>query len=336
MPEDPKLDVAAVGNAIVDVLCHVPDGFVEELGLQRGVMQLVDEAAAQRIYDRMPPGREVSGGSAANTAAGIASFGGRAAFVGKIRDDQLGEVFRHDIRAAGVRFDVPPAHDGPPTARCLVLVTGDGHRTMNTYLGAAGAITADDVEGCRGLFEAASVTYLEGYLWDDDRAKGAMLRAIEIAKTGGRRVAMTLSDPFCVDRHRDDFLRLVDADVDVLFANEDEVVSLFQAASFDDALQAMRRHRCEYAALTRSEKGAVVVKGDEFHVIDAAPVDGVVDTTGAGDLYAAGFLFGLTSGFDVATCGRLGALAAAEVISHLGARPERDLAQLATAAGLTS
>lgn len=334
MPAQPTYDVAGVGNAIVDVLCHATDELIEGLGLQRDVMQLVEEDESRRIYDRMPPSQEISGGSAANTMVGIASFGGTGVFLGKVRDDQMGEVFRHDIRAAGVTFETSSATDGPSTARCLVLVTADAHRTMNTYLGAARGLTVADVDEACAAVAGSQVTYLEGYLWDDERAKAAMMRAIEVAKSAGQRVSMTLSDPFCVDRHRDDFMRLIDDHIDVLFANEDEITSLFQVSTFDDALQAMRQHRCEYAALTRSAKGSVVVKGDEFHVIDANPVDRVVDTTGAGDLYAAGFLFGLTHGKDVATCGRLGSLAAAEVITHIGARPERNLRELASEADL--
>ncbi|HVM08973.1 MAG TPA: adenosine kinase [Acidimicrobiales bacterium] len=334
MPGEPSFDVAGVGNAIVDVLCHATDDLIESLGLQRDVMQLVEEEESRRIYDRMPPSQEISGGSAANTMVGIASFGGDGIFLGKVRDDQMGEVFRHDIRAAGVTFQTAAATSGPSTARCLVLVTHDAHRTMNTYLGAARGLTSDDIDAEAAAVAGSQVTYLEGYLWDDERAKAAMLRAIDVAKGAGRRVSMTLSDPFCVDRHRDDFMRLIDDHVDVLFANEDEITSLFQVSTFDDALQAIRSHRCEYAALTRSAKGSVVVKGDEFHVIDAVAVDEVVDTTGAGDLYAAGFLYGLTHGHDVATCGRLGSLAAAEVITHIGARPQRSLKDLAVEAGL--
>ena len=332
VPGDTRYQVVAVGNAIVDVLCHATDELIANLGLQRDVMQLVDEAEGQRIYQQMPPSQEASGGSAANTMVGIASFGGTAAFIGKVRDDQLGEVFTHDIRAAGVAFDIVPASSGPPTGRSMVLVTPDAHRTMSTYLGAAADVTPDDVEP--QLIAASAVTFLEGYLWDADAAKAAMQRAVALAKESGRLVAMSLSDPFCVDRHRADFIRLVDESVDVLFANEDEITSLFEVTTFDDALQAMRRHRCAYAALTRSAKGSVVVHGDEFHVIDATPVDNVIDTTGAGDMYAAGFLYGLTSGRDVAACGRLGSLAAAEVITHIGARPEVSLADRAKAAGL--
>ena len=332
MPADLLYDVAGVGNAIVDVLGHATDELITRLGLQRDVMQLVDDDESRRIYEQMPPSQEMSGGSVANTMVGLASLGGRGVFIGKVRDDQLGDVFRHDIRAAGVAFDTPAATDGPPTGRCLVLVTPDAHRTMSTFLGAAGALLPEDVD--EGQVASAAVTYLEGYLWDDDRAKASMARAIEIAKGADRLVAMSLSDPFCVDRHRADFVRLIDDHVDVLFANEAEIVSLFEASDFDEALQAMRSHRCEFAALTRGPKGSVVVRGDEFHVIDPAPGVSVVDTTGAGDLYAAGFLYGVTHDLDVATCGHLGSLAAAEVIGHIGARPERDLRQLAADAGL--
>ncbi|HEX7167852.1 MAG TPA: adenosine kinase [Acidimicrobiales bacterium] len=329
---DYRYDVVAVGNAIVDVLAHTPDAFLAEHGLVKDVMQLVDAEESHRLYEAMPPGIEISGGSAANTTVGIASFGGRAAFLGKVRDDQLGEVFTHDIRAAGVDFDVPPATDGAPTARSLVMVTPDAHRTMSTFLGASRNIRPEDVAA--DVVGRSAVTYLEGYLWDDEVAKSAMRRAIEVAKEGGGRVAMSLSDPFCVDRHRKDFLQLLDDHVDVLFANESEIVSLFEADDFDEALDATRRHRCEYAALTRGALGSVIVHGDEVHVVDVHPVETVVDTTGAGDLYAAGVLYGLAIGRDAAAAGRLGSLAAAEVISHIGARPERPLADLAAEAGL--
>lgn len=327
-----EYDVAAVGNAIVDVLCHASDDLIGELGLQRDVMQLVDEAESDRIYGGMPPSQEVSGGSAANTLVTLAALGGRALFVGKVRDDQMGEVFTHDLRAAGVGFDTAPATEGPSTARCLVLVTPDASRTMSTYLGAAAGVSRVDVEGA-GI-DRAAITYLEGYLWDDGNAKEAMRAAIDVAKRAGRKVAMTMSDPFCVDRHRDDFRRLLDDDIDVLFANEDELVSLFEVETFDEAIARLRGHRCEYAAITRGSHGAVVVHGDEVVTVPAVPVE-VVDTTGAGDAFAAGFLRGITSGLDAERSARLGALAAAEVISHLGARPMGDLAAEARAAGLT-
>jgi sugar/nucleoside kinase (ribokinase family) len=323
----PTLDVVGLGNALVDVLSHEDDRFLAEHDLVKGAMALVDADQAARLYAAMGPGTEISGGSAANTMVGIASFGGRAAFIGRVADDQLGAVFAHDIRAAGVRFENAPAGDGAPTGRCLILVTPDAERTLNTFLGAAAEFGPEDVDP--GLLQAAQVTYLEGYLWDQPRAKEAFRHAARLAHEAGRRVALTLSDGFCVDRHRADFLALVEDEVDILFANEQEICSLYEVDSFDDALQRVNHH-CEIAALTRSAKGSIVLSGDEVHVIDAVAVPtGVVDTTGAGDLYAAGFLYGFTHGYDLGTSGRLGALAAAEVIGHLGARPQRSLAELA-------
>jgi sugar/nucleoside kinase (ribokinase family) len=288
-------------------------------------MTLIDGARAEELYAAMGPGVEVSGGSAANTMAGLASLGGKGAFIGKVRNDQLGGIFQHDIRAAGVAFETPIATDGPPTARCLIFVTPDAQRTMNTYLGAAVELGPGDLD--RALVQHAKVTYLEGYLWDAPEAKAAFQAAAEMAHEAGRKVALTLSDPFCVERHRDSFLELIGGHVDILFANEVEICSLFQVADFDRALQETRGH-CEIAALTRSAKGSVVVADGEVHVVDAAPVGKVIDTTGAGDLYAAGFLHGYTRGKGLYDCGRIGALAAAEVISHYGARPETALEEL--------
>jgi len=319
------LDVVGIGNAIVDVLAHADDGFLASHGLSKGTMTLIDEAEAERLYGAMGPGIEISGGSAANTMAGLASLGGAGAFFGKVRDDQLGTVFRHDIRAAGVAFDSAPATAGPSTARCLIFVTPDAQRTMQTFLGASVEFGPADIDAA--VVERARITYLEGYLWDRPQAKEAFLKAAEIAHGNGRRMALTLSDPFCVDRHRDSFRELVDGHIDILFANEAEIVSLYEATDFDDALQHVRG-KCDIAALTRSEKGAVIVAGDEVHVVDAEPVAQVVDTTGAGDLYAAGFLHGLSQGRDLAAAARIGALCAAEVIAHMGARPEVSLAAL--------
>ncbi|MHB8376997.1 MAG: adenosine kinase [Dehalococcoidia bacterium] len=320
-----ELDVVGIGNAIVDVLAQADDAFLAAHRLEKGAMTLVDGARADALYAAMPAGVEASGGSAANTMAGIASLGGRAAYIGKVRDDQLGAVFRRDIRAAGVRFETRPAADGPATARCLIVVTPDAQRTMQTYLGASVELTADDVPAA--LIASAQVTYLEGYLWDRPTAKAAFLRASALAHAAGRKVALTLSDPFCVERHRASFLELVAEHVDVLFANEREIIALYEADGFDAALQRVRGH-CEVVALTRSEKGSVVASDGEVHVIDAAPVAEVVDTTGAGDLYAAGFLYGLTHGRGLAACGRIASLCAAEVIGHVGARPQMRLAEL--------
>lgn len=331
MPEA-SLDVVALGNAIVDVISHAQDAFLAEQGLHKGSMRLIDEHEAERLYQRMGPGLEASGGSAANTVAGVASFGGRVGYVGKVRDDQLGTVFRHDIRAEGVAFDVAPAADGPSTARCLILVTPDAQRTMNTYLGIAAFLTPADVDP--DLIGAASITYCEGYLWDVAVAKDAIRFAMDTAHRAGRKVALALSDGFCVQRHRSEFLDLAENRVDVLFANEVEICSLYQVRTFAEALSRVRRH-CELAFLTRGETGSVVVTGDDVHLVDSHPPAQVVDTTGAGDLYASGVLYGLTAGCDAATAARLGSLAAAEVISHVGARPVVPLRELARAAAIT-
>jgi sugar/nucleoside kinase (ribokinase family) len=323
-----ELDVLGIGNALVDVLSHESEDFVRRQGLAKGTMQLVDEDRARELYAAMGPGVEISGGSAANTVVGVASFGGRAHFVGKVRDDQLGEVFRHDLRSVGVGYATPAAASGPSTGRCLIVVTPDAQRTMSTYLGASTRLGQADVD--KPLIERARILYLEGYLFDPPAAQEAFRVAAGIAHAAGRRVALTLSDPFCVDRHREAFRDLVEHHVDVLFANEAEICSLYQVRDFDAAVTQVRG-QCEVAALTRSERGSVIVGGDGVHVIAAHPVDAVLDTTGAGDLYAAGFMVGLSHGLPLPACGRLGAVAAAEVISHVGARPMRSLAELGAA-----
>lgn len=328
---DAELDVVALGSAIVDVLAHAEDDFLDKHGLVKGTMALIDEAAAESLYADMGPGVEVSGGAAANTVVGVASCGAVSAFVGKVRDDQLGAVFAHDIRAAGVRYDVAPATSGPATARCLILVTPDAQRTMNTYLGAAVGLSPADVD--EGLIRRAAVTFLEGYLWDPPEAIDALRLAVAAARDAGRSVAFTLSDPFCVDRHRDEFLSLIADDVDVLFANEAEALSLFQTSSLSDAVDELRS-MCSVVAVTRGAAGSVVASASEAVEIEPVPVEQVVDTTGAGDLYAAGFLVGHVRGLGLERCGRLGSLAASEVISHVGARPEVSLARLAEDAGL--
>ncbi len=322
------LDVIGIGNALVDVLCHEREVFLERQGLVKGTMHLVDEARAREIYEAMGPAVEISGGSAANTIVGVASFGGRAHYLGKVRDDQLGEVFSHDLRSVGVRYTTPVATSGPATGRCLIVVTPDAQRTMNTYLGASTLLGPGDIDP--RLIARGRILYLEGYLFDRPAAQEAFRVAAGIAHAAGRKVALTLSDPFCVNRHRAAFVELVEHHVDVLFANEVEICALYEANDFAAALARVRRH-CEVAALTRSERGSVVVGGDEIYVIDAQPVDAVIDTTGAGDLYASGFLFGLSRGMGLAMCGRLGALAASEVISHVGARPVKPLAEMAGA-----
>ena len=325
-------DVAAIGNAIVDVITPAQDAFLDQQGLVKGAMGLIDQARADELYRQMQSGGlETSGGSAANTAAGVASFGGRAAFIGKVASDGLGRVFEQDIEAIGVKFSGTPLEDGPATARCLINVTPDGQRTMSTFLGAAGLLSADDVDPA--VIEAARIVYLEGYLFDPMEARRAFAKAAALARTNNRLIALTLSDAFVVDRHREALLGFIESEVDVLFANEVEIKSLFQTDDFDVAASAVRGI-ARIAAVTRSEKGSVVISGAGSHPVPAAPVEKVVDTTGAGDQYAAGFCFGLAQGRSLEVCGRLGSLAAAEVIAHYGPRPQVSLQTLAAQAGL--
>ena len=314
-----KFDVTGIGNAIVDVLAHADDGFLEAEGLIKGAMTLVEADDARKLYGKIGTAIECSGGSAANTIAGLASLGGVGAFIGKVHDDQLGEVFRHDIRALGVVFDSEPTDDGPPTATSMILVTPDAQRTMLTFLGACVNLGPGDVD--EELIAASKITYLEGYLWDRPSAKEAFVKAADTAHQAGRKVSLSLSDPFCVDRHRDEFRDLAEHHVDILFANEEEIMSLYQTDDFDTALGHVRGH-CEIAALTRSEKGSVIVNGEDSHAIEAEAVANLTDTTGAGDAYAAGFLYGVTAGRSLSDCARIGGICAAEVISHLGARPD--------------
>ncbi|MFG1480749.1 adenosine kinase [Xanthobacter sp. V4C-4] len=329
-----QIDVLTIGNAIVDVIARAEDDFLATHAMSKGGMALIDEPRAEAIYGAMGPGTEISGGSAANTAVGVAALGGRAGFIGKVKADGLGTVFGHDIRAAGVAYATPAAQQGPATARCLILVTPDGERTMNTFLGAAQDLTAADIDA--DLVAGAAVTYLEGYLWDPPAAKDAFLAAAKIAHGAGRKVALTLSDSFCVDRYRAEFLELIRArTVDLVFCNEAELKALYQTADFDTALTALRQEANE-AVVTRSEKGASFVTAGAVVSVPAAPVDRVVDTTGAGDLFAAGFLSAYTRGVDPATSLRIGALAAGEIITQLGARPQRNLLDLAREAGLVS
>jgi sugar/nucleoside kinase (ribokinase family) len=318
-------DVLGIGNAIVDILAYADDALVDELGLARSAMSLIDEERSAFLYNRMGPAREVSGGSCANTIAAVASLGGTGAYIGRVRDDQLGRFFTHDIRAAGVTFRNRPSAGGPATATSMIFVTSDGQRTMNTYLGACVELGPDDVDP--ELVAGAGITYLEGYLWDRPEAKAACRKAAAICHEAGNRLALTLSDAFCVDRWRDEFRELVENQVDVLFANEGEITSLYEVDDFDSALQLVR-HRVRFAALTRGPKGSVVVKGDEVHVVDAVPPARLLDTTGAGDLYAAGFLRGLTLGLPLPACGRLASACAAEIIAQYGARAERPLLPL--------
>jgi sugar/nucleoside kinase (ribokinase family) len=327
-----RYDVLALGNAIVDVIARADDDFLVKQAMRKGSMSLIDEIRAAQIYDAMGPGMEISGGSAANTIVGVAGFGARAAFIGRVKDDPLGNVFTHDIRAAGVSFETAPSAEGPSTGRCYVLVTPDGERTMHTFLGAAQDLHPRDID--EEAVASAAISYLEGYLWDPPHAKEAFRKAAAIAHQAKRLVALSLSDAFCVDRWRDEFQHLLRSGVvDLLFCNEAEVRSLYQTADFDTAVAALRAD-ARHAVVTRSAAGCIVVEGPQTAVVPACRVDRVVDTTGAGDLFAAGFLFGLCRGLGDERSARLGALAAAEVISHLGARPETSLHTLAQQNGL--
>jgi sugar/nucleoside kinase (ribokinase family) len=326
-----RYDVVGIGNAIVDIISRCDDGFLSKHDLAKGFMRLIDAEEANRLYAAMGPAVERSGGSVANTIAGLASFGAKCGFIGRVAADQFGGIFRHDIRSQGVAYETVPATDGAPTARCLILVTPDGERTMNTFLGASVDLTANDID--QAMIENSKIIYLEGYLFDRHQAKEAFRDAAGRARRVGVKVALSLSDAFCVDRHRDDFRRLVREGADIVFANEKEITSLYQVNSFEAAANAALQD-CEMAVLTRSEEGSVIVASGETIEIPADAVPQVVDVTGAGDLYAAGFLYGLTRGLPLETCGRLGSLAAAEVIGHIGARPESPLRERAKERGL--
>jgi sugar/nucleoside kinase (ribokinase family) len=318
-------DVVGIGNAIVDVLVQANDDLLDNFELTKGTMALVDEQQAERLYASVGPGLETSGGSAANTLAGVAQLGGRAGFIGRVRNDQLGSIFAHDIRSVGARFDTPAATEGPSTARCLILVTPDAQRTMCTYLGASVGLDPADLD--LDLVAQAKLLYLEGYLWDSDEAKAAFIAAAEVARAHGGEVALSLSDAFCVERHRDSFQELVDGHVDILFANEMEITALYKANSFEEAADQVRG-RCKVAALTRSELGSVILNGSGTHHIEPFQLGPLVDTTGAGDLYAAGFLHAYTQGQDLEACGRLGSLCAGQVVTQLGPRPQGSLKEL--------
>lgn len=322
---DADFDVVGIGNALVDVLSQEGDGFIDRLQMAKGSMALIDTERAEEIYAAMGDTTEASGGSAANTLSGVASFGGRAAYIGRVKDDGLGQAFSHDLNSLGVRFSAVKATDGDPTGRCMIIVTPDGERTLNTYLGASATLCADHLD--TDLIASAKVTFLEGYLFDRPEAKDAFRVAAAAAHDAGRQVSLTLSDGFCVERHRDDFLDLVAEGVDILFANEDEITKLYGVDTFDEGVEAVRG-MCEIAAVTRGKQGSVVVTGNELVPVDVHQVPKRVDTTGAGDLYAAGFLFGLTQGRPLLECGRLGSIAAAAVIGHIGPRPGMSLAQM--------
>ncbi|PSO20527.1 adenosine kinase [Bradyrhizobium sp. MOS003] len=331
---DVKYDVLGIGNALFDVLVRTDEAFLAKHGMAKGSMSLIDEARAAAIYKDMGPATEVSGGSAANTIVGIGSLGARAAYVGKVKDDQIGKLYVHDIRSAGVAFNTPAATDGPATGCSYILVTDDGERTMNTYLGAAQDLSPADIDPAE--IAGAGIVYLEGYLWDPKNAKDAFVKAAKIAHDARRKVALTLSDSFCVDRYRDEFLSLMrNGTVDIVFANESELHSLYMTSDFDTALKQLRND-VNLGVVTRSEKGCMVVSSEDAVAAPAFPVDKVVDTTGAGDLFAAGFLYGLSRNLAYKQCGELGALAAAEVIQHIGARPLVSLKELAGQRGLTA
>jgi sugar/nucleoside kinase (ribokinase family) len=322
---DAVFDVAGIGNAIVDVLSFVDEAFLSLQGLIKGTMTLVDEARSKALYQHIGPSTECSGGSVANTLAGMASLGAKTAFVGKVAHDQLGQIFTHDLQSVGVHFTTPPLKGGPSTANCLVFVTQDAQRTMATYIGACSQVSENDID--EQVIAKAAVLYIEGYLWDTENAKSAIRKAIRTAKQAGRKIAFTLSDTLCVDRHRPEFLSLIENDIDILFANEAELISLYQARDFNTAMKQLRG-ACDIAAVTRSEKGSVVLTAESMEPVPVFPVAKVVDTTGAGDLYASGFLYGLTHGKDLKTCAMLGNRCAAQIITQLGARSMKPLKEL--------
>jgi len=328
---DAAYDVVGIGNAIVDIIARCDDAFLEKQGLAKGHMQLIDQAAAAALYDAVGPAVEISGGSAANTIAGVASFGGKAAYIGKVADDELGRIFAHDIKASGVSFETKPSQSDTPTARSIVLVTPDAERTMSTYLGISPELNSSEVDP--DIIKKSRILYLEGYLFDAPQAKEAFRLAASVAKTAECQVALTLSDGFCVDRHRSEFLSFIKDDIDILFANESEILSLYETQSLQTAIEKISTD-AKVAAITQSEKGSVIVSGSEKHEASAEPVAAVADTTGAGDLYAAGFLFGRARNMSLAQSAQLGHIAAAEIISHIGARPEASLRDLAAKHGI--
>ena len=327
-----KYQVVGIGNAMVDILSHVKDEFLAENGVEKGIMQLIDMQRAVELYDHMGPAQEISGGSAANTIAGIAALGGRTAYVGKVKDDQLGAIFAHDLRAQGAVYQTPfaPKTDSHETGRCMVLVTSDSERSMNTYLGVSESLGPDDID--TAMMAQADWLYLEGYRFDGAQSKAAFAKAVTACKNAGGRVSLTLSDPFCVERHRDDFHEMISDHVDLLFCNVHEMQAMYPADSLEQSLK-LAAKEVEIVVCTASEDGAYILNGGGLEHAHAQPVD-IVDATGAGDLFASGFLYGLTAGFDMLTCGRMGCVAAAEVISHIGARPETDLMELFREHGL--
>ena len=325
-----RYDVVAVGNAIIDILAAVPDAFLAEEGIAKGGMTLIDEERADHLTARMADAVVAAGGSAANTMTGVASFGGTAAYIGKVADDALGARFTQEFRASGVTFDTPPRSGQPGTARSLIAVTPDGQRSMNTYLGTSTLLAASDID--TALIQSGATIFLEGYLFDRDEAKAAFVRAAEVARAASRKVALTLSDRFCVDRHRESFRHLVKGHVDILFSNESEITGLYENDDLNAALDSARKE-CPLVIVTRGEHGSLIAAGNETVEVAPMPVAKVVDSTGAGDQYAAGFLFGYAKGRSLAECGALASLAAAEVISHMGPRPEQNLRALALKSG---
>ena len=325
MIDEAIYDVVGLGNAIVDILAPADDAFLSKLNIHKGTMTLVDLDQASDIFEKMPPVSMISGGSVANTMAGLASLGGRGAFVGKVTSDQVGQFFSHDIQAAGVDFTTPMADDGPETSKCLIMVTPDAQRTMCTYLGASTSLSVADLD--QGLIESAQITYLEGYLWDSELPRQALRQAASWAREAGRLVAFSLSDPFLMQRYRADFQAFIPEMVDVLFANEAEITALYQVNTLEEAIDRVRGD-VAVAAITCGADGSVVIAGDDRYAVPAAPVDNVVDTTGAGDLYAAGFLYGYSRNYRLDECALLGGIAAAEIISHVGARPHLTLSDL--------
>lgn len=328
MASEKPYHVVAIGNAIVDVLSFADDRFIDEQQMRKGTMCLIDDTRAEALYDAMGTATEVSGGSAANTLAGMSSLGARTAFIGKVNDDELGRIFRHDLNAVGVDFTTPENVGGQPTARCLIVVTPDGQRTMNTYLGAAGEIHESDID--EALIAQAQVVYGEGYMWDLDCTKQALRKAFTAAKASGAKVAFTLSDVFCVERSREDYLQMIREDFDILFCNHEEAKALFPGKTLEEIFDALQG-QCEVVAITCGSKGSVILTPNERIEVDAIWVTEVVDTTGAGDLYAAGFLYGLTQGLPLAECGRLGSACASDIITHLGARAQKPLKRLLVA-----
>ncbi len=325
MIKEKKYDAVGIGNAIVDILANVEEDFLIKQNLKKGIMKLIDESEAKRLHDSVNVVKRVSGGSAANTIVGLSFLGDTVAFIGKIRNDSLGKSFEQELKVLGINYCTLKAEKGESTASCLVLTTPDAQRTMNTCLGVSGSLCAGDID--ETIISESKIIYLEGYLWDKEEAREAFIKAVKVARKTGGKVALSLSDPYCVDRHRREFLDLIENFTDIIFANKDEIKSLFEVNTLNEAISRCSRTK-NICAVTRSEKGSVIICGDEIHMIPAEKNIKAVDTNGAGDLYAAGFIHGLIKGMDLASCGRIGSITAAEAVSHLGARPEVSLIKL--------